>query len=206
MRLQLDLDIHSQVVGPGATVTGSVLVLEGGAARSLTTSLEFHEDSNSGGNRVVNSISTEPLHEGELEAGMQFPFTLKLPVDALPNYRSDNGELYWEVHARLDELGFDTHVRKRAIVQVARRGRPPLDEGGGREAPPPRSAPASFGDPVDPRHHGRREAAKFRPADSYERGGASRRDCLLRPLAANSRELCSAPIGGDTVRVSCLTA
>lgn len=149
MKLQLDLDIHSQLVGPGATVTGSVLVLEGGAARSLTASLEFHEDSNSGGNRVANSISTEPLHEGELEAGMQFPFTLALPVDALPNYRSENGELYWEVHARSDELGLDTHVRKRVIVEVARRGRPPLDEPGCRDAPPPRSAPATLGEPLE---------------------------------------------------------
>ncbi len=118
MRLQLDLDVDGQVLRPGATVRGSVLVLEGGVSRSLTVSLEFHEDSNCGGNQVVTSISTEPLHEGELATGMRFPFTFVLPGDALPAYRSENGELYWEVHVRSDELGPDTHVRKRVLVGV----------------------------------------------------------------------------------------
>ena len=120
MRLQLDLDIGSQAARPGATVAGSVLVLEGGGTRSLTASLEFHEHSTSGGNKVVTSISTGPLHEGELAAGTRFPFTLVLPGDALPSYRSENGELYWEVHVRSDELGVDTHVRKRVLVGVVR--------------------------------------------------------------------------------------
>ena len=100
-------------------MSGSVLVLEGGAARSLTACLEFHEQSTSGGNKVVTSVSTKPLHEGELSAGMRFPFTLVLPGGALPSYRSEHGELYWEVHVRSDELGFDTHVRKRVLVGVA---------------------------------------------------------------------------------------
>ncbi len=121
MRLQLDLELDSQAVGPGATVSGSVLVLEGGATRSLIASLEFHEHSASGGNKVVTSSSTDLLHEGELAAGMRFPFTLVLPGDALPSYRSENCELYWEVHVRSDELGFDTHVRKRVLVGVAER-------------------------------------------------------------------------------------
>ncbi len=131
MRLQLDLELDSQAVGPGAKVSGRVLVLEGGTTRSLTACLEFHEHSTSGGNKVVTSISTEPLHEGELAAGMRFPFTLVLPRDALPSYRSENGELYWEVHVRSDEPGFDTHVRTRVLVRVAERPRPPRDGSGG---------------------------------------------------------------------------
>jgi hypothetical protein len=59
--------------------------------------------------------------------GCGSPFTLVLPADALPSYRSQNGELYWEVHARSDELGRDTHVRERVLVGVARTGGPPLD-------------------------------------------------------------------------------
>jgi hypothetical protein len=131
VRLQLDLDIRSQAVSPGATIAGSVLVLEGGGIRSLTVSLEFHEHSTSGGDKVVTSISTEPLHEEELAAGMRFPFTFVLPEDALPSYRSENGELYWEVHVRSDQLGFDTHLRKRVLVGVAETPRPPLHRSGG---------------------------------------------------------------------------
>jgi hypothetical protein len=119
VRLQLDLDIDSQAVVPGATVAGSILVVEGGATRSLTASLEFHEDSKSGGNKVVTSISTDSLHAGDVAAGMRFPFTLVLPKDALPSYRSQNGDLYWEVHVRSDQLGFDTHVRSRVLVGAA---------------------------------------------------------------------------------------
>ena len=118
MRLQLDLDIDGQTVGPGAPVSGSVVVLKGGASRSLTVTLEFHEDSRSGGNKVVTSVSTAPLHEGELADGMRFPFTLVMPEDALPSFRSGNGELYWEVHVHSDELGLDTHVRKRVSVGI----------------------------------------------------------------------------------------
>ena len=97
---------------------GSVLVTEGGSVRLLGAALEFHEDSLSGGNKVANSIWTPLQREGELAEGMRFPFALTLPGDALPGYRSENGELYWEVHVHSDEAGRDAHVRKRILVEV----------------------------------------------------------------------------------------
>lgn len=123
MRLQLDLDLDSDLgiepIGPGDTVGGSVLVLEGGPVRLLGAALEFHEDSRSGGDKVATSVWTALLRDGELTEGMRFPFTLTLPDDALPGYRSENGELYWEVHVRAGRLGSDAHARRRIVVGPA---------------------------------------------------------------------------------------
>ena len=57
------------------------------------------------------------LHQGELTAGASFPFAIQLPSDCFPSFQRDNGELYYEVHARSDELGPDTHVERRIKVQ-----------------------------------------------------------------------------------------
>ncbi len=48
------------------------------------------------------------MHWGELSAGQAFDFAIQLPSDALPNYASSNGALYWEVEVKSDEPGFDT--------------------------------------------------------------------------------------------------
>jgi hypothetical protein len=116
VKLQLDLDLDGQAVHPGATVRGSVLVVEGGPVRLLGAALEFHEHSFSGENKVAASIWTALHREGELAEGMRFPFALVVPGDALPGYRSENGELYWEVHVSADRSGLDAHVRKRILV------------------------------------------------------------------------------------------
>ena len=58
-----------------------------------------------------------PLHTGDLPDG-SFSFEVRLPDDALPAYRSSHGELYWELDARSDELGRDTHARERLNVVV----------------------------------------------------------------------------------------
>ena len=108
MKLQLDLDLDSEVVHPGDTVRGSVLGLDGGASRALSAALEFHEDSKSGGSAVATTVWSGHLHQGHLSPGMRFPFDLVLPGDALPDYRSQHGELYWEVHVRSDDFGPDT--------------------------------------------------------------------------------------------------
>lgn len=56
------------------------------------------------------------LHAGDLETGASFPFAIALPADALPSYRSPNGELFWELDARSDERGVDTHGRVQVEV------------------------------------------------------------------------------------------
>jgi hypothetical protein len=108
----------------GDTVRGTVVVTSGGKSRSLQVSLEFHEDTDDYGS-VAAAISSGPLHTGDLEAGMAFPFELTLPPDALPNYRSAHGDLYWEVHVRSDEFGLDSHARRRITVVPQRVSRTP---------------------------------------------------------------------------------
>jgi hypothetical protein len=49
-----------------------------------------------------------------------FNYAVQLPADALPCHSSANGELYWEVEARSDELGPDTVAQQRLEVAVRR--------------------------------------------------------------------------------------
>ena len=116
MSPRLDVQLDGGAFVPGDAVRGTIRVLEGGASRFVEASLEFHEDSGDYGS-VASSVSTGPLHEGDLVAGSTLAFMLTVPMDALPNYRSEHGKLYWEVHARSDELGRDTHARQRIIVR-----------------------------------------------------------------------------------------
>jgi len=117
-RLQLQLD--RERYRPGETVRGTVAVTEGGSSRSLEVSLAYNEET-SDYLDVARTISSGPLHEGDLDEGSSFEFALALPDDALPGYRSARGELYWVVDARSNELGRDTHERRRIDVEAAER-------------------------------------------------------------------------------------
>jgi hypothetical protein len=114
-RLQLELDRDRYT--PGETITGRVLVLEGGDSQSLEVLLEYNETAEDDYSAVATSFSSGPLHTGDLATGMSFDFELALPPDALPNYRSRHGELYWQVDAKSAEVvGRDTHERRRIEV------------------------------------------------------------------------------------------
>jgi hypothetical protein len=112
-RFQLQLD--RERYAPGDTIKGTILVLEGGGSRALEALLEYHEET-SDYSEVALSIPSGPLHEGELTAGTSFVFELGLPPDALPNYKSRHGELYWELDVKSDESGRDTHERRRIEI------------------------------------------------------------------------------------------
>jgi len=118
-RLALELDRARW--SPGETITGTIQVLEGGGSRSLEVLLQYHESTDDYAT-VATSVTTGPLHTGDLPTGMSFRFELTLPPDALPNHRSDHGELHWELDVRSDELGRDTHERGR--IEVAPVPRP----------------------------------------------------------------------------------
>jgi hypothetical protein len=100
----------------GETVTGTILVTEGGGSRSLEARLEFVEETDDY-LEVPISISSGPLHMGDLAQGMSFEFALTLPPGALPSYASEHGELYWRIDATSDELGNDTHEIRRIGVE-----------------------------------------------------------------------------------------
>ena len=120
-RFQLQLD--RERYAPGDTIRGTILVLEGGGSRSLEALLEYNEETDDY-QEVAISIPSGPLHEGELTTGTSFEFLLALPPDALPNFRSKHGELYWQVDVKSDEAGRDTHERHRIELEAVRHTEP----------------------------------------------------------------------------------
>lgn len=112
-RLELQLDTERCV--PGDTVRGTVVVVEGGTSRSLKVWLEYQECSTTY-ESVARTVPGETLNAGDLSAGSRFAFAVRLPDDALPDFRSEHGELAWRVHAESDKLGLDSHVSKRFAV------------------------------------------------------------------------------------------
>ena len=118
MSPRFQVELERERYAPGETVSGTILVLEGGGSRSLEALLEYHEQTEDY-SHVAATISSGPLHTGDLATGTSFQFEIALPPDALPNYRSAHGELYWELDVRSDELGRDTHERRRIEVGPA---------------------------------------------------------------------------------------
>jgi hypothetical protein len=101
---------------PGERVAGTVLVTEGGGSRTLDVTLAFHEKSPDYEETPVSV--TQALHTGDVQTGQSLAFALDLPADALPGHRSEHGELYWELDVKSDEMGRDTHLRRRIEVVV----------------------------------------------------------------------------------------
>jgi hypothetical protein len=95
--------------------------------RSLEVLLEYNEEAGDDHSAVAISISTGPLHAGDLMAGTSFDFELALPRDAFPNYRSEHGELYWQLDVKSDEFAGDTHERRRIEVEPVHSTTPASD-------------------------------------------------------------------------------
>jgi len=117
MSPSFDLQVDGDRRRTGESVSGTVVVREGGRSRSLEVRLEFVEETHPY-LEVAISIASGHLHTGRLEPGMAFPFTLAVPPDALPSVRSAHGELYWRLDARSDEMGADSHELRRIVVDV----------------------------------------------------------------------------------------
>lgn len=117
----LELRLAGGPVAPGGVVQGEVVVVGGGTSRSLEVALELWEKTEDH-ERMASSVAGPPLHDGDLEAGATFAFTLAVPPDAVPSYRSAHGELCWEVHARARRRGIDAHARRPVVVVTLHRG------------------------------------------------------------------------------------
>ena len=115
MSLRFEIQLDQEFHRPGDTVKGTVLVAEGGRSRALQVFLEYKEEVEDY-LEVATSISSGPLHSGELATGTSFEFELPLPENALPNYQSEHGELFWELDVKSDESGRDTHERRRIEI------------------------------------------------------------------------------------------
>ncbi len=118
-RLEISLDGGTSYP-PGAMIGGRVTVVEGGSSRRLDVELRFCERSNRYSAVAHRVAAPRPLHEGDLAAATSHEFALALPADAPPSYSGRHGHLYWEVHARSDERGTDTHASVPIEVMLAR--------------------------------------------------------------------------------------
>jgi hypothetical protein len=113
----LAVELERDRYAPGDVVRGTVKVVEGGGSRRLEVALAFREKAGDYEDTPF-TIAGGDLHTGDLAPGATYAFSIALPADALPTYRSRHGELYWEVDVRSDERGRDTHERKRIEVGV----------------------------------------------------------------------------------------
>jgi Arrestin (or S-antigen), N-terminal domain len=108
----LGIDVDKPPAGsfrPGDWVRGRVNVLEGGKSRALHVEVRFRERTSDYSATPAVYGQTQ-LHEGELTAGASFPFAIQLPPDCFPSLQTENAMLFYEVHARSDERGLDTHA------------------------------------------------------------------------------------------------
>jgi hypothetical protein len=118
-RFRIDLDREDYRLGD--TVKGKVVAVEGGNSRSLELWLDYREKTKDY-DEVGATVEHPTLNEGPITDGALFDFALTLPVDGYPNYKSEHGELWWELHVKSDEAGRDTHERRRIEVTAPRTG------------------------------------------------------------------------------------
>ena len=114
----LSIDVDEPAAGafkPGDWVRGRVNVVEGGKSRAVHVEVRFRERTSDYSATPATYGQTQ-LNQGELAAGASFPFAIQLPPDCMPSFASSNAALYYEVHARSDERGLDTHADAHIVV------------------------------------------------------------------------------------------
>ena len=107
MRLRVEVD--GEPLAPGATVSGRVVVADGGSARSLSVRLAFVERTEDF-EKVARDAGTQIVAEGDLADGAAVAFHLRLPEDARPDVTTPHARIGWEVRARVDRSGPDPTV------------------------------------------------------------------------------------------------
>jgi hypothetical protein len=118
-KLTIDLDDPAGgAFTPGDWVRGRVNVLEGGKSRALHVEVRFRERTSDYSATPAVYGQTQ-LHQGELTTGASFPFAIQLPPDCMPSLATSNAALYYEVHARSDERGLDTHADAHIVVMTS---------------------------------------------------------------------------------------
>jgi hypothetical protein len=107
--VRVRVDVDGEPLAPGATVSGRVVVEEGGRARSLSVRLAFVERTESF-EKVAREAGTLVVAESDLVRDAVLAFSLRLPDDALPNIAARHGRIGWELRARVDRAGSEATV------------------------------------------------------------------------------------------------
>jgi hypothetical protein len=113
--VKLEVQLDAEAVGRGETLTGRVLVLEGGEARSLTLTVSLRE--RSPGYVEPVSESGDVLHRGRLATGQSIEFRCGVAEDAPPSVKGNHGELFWQLEVVSDQPGLDTRVSRVFLVR-----------------------------------------------------------------------------------------
>ena len=112
--MKLLVEVEREPVAPGHELTGRVVALEGGRARSLTLGIGFFEQSP--GYRVAALDVRGVIHDGDLASGDAVAFHYAVPEWALPSVKARHCELFWELEVVVDRPGPDVVVRRRFEV------------------------------------------------------------------------------------------
>ena len=113
----LNIEVDGDAFKPGEWVRGRIRVVDGGNSRALSVELRFRERT-SDYSATAATYGASVLHQGELTPGMSFDFAIELPADCFPSFQSEHAELFYEVRARSDERGLDTHADARFEVKA----------------------------------------------------------------------------------------
>jgi hypothetical protein len=120
--VRLRIDPRTTTVAPGDTVTGEVVVGDGGAARSVVAQLEFVERV-AKFTRTAHVGASTVIAEADLQQGAVLPFTLRLPAQAPPSLSTAVGSLDWELVVRVDRP-HRRDLEERLTLLVERRNGP----------------------------------------------------------------------------------
>lgn len=112
------LELDRERFGPAEVVSGRVVVRAAvPSSRSLTVTVAFAERTEDYRTAVLQATTPPLAPPGALAAGAAHSFALQLPAEVLPPYRSQWGELFWEVDAKVDVPGGrDHHAVQRILV------------------------------------------------------------------------------------------
>lgn len=114
--MSLQLQLERDRLAPGDWISGTVYAHAAVQARSLAVYVTLFESTRSFTEEVLTGW-TGFLHQGVVPERSSFPFRLQLPPSVPPPYRSEWGELHWEVDAKADvPSGIDAHAKQRILV------------------------------------------------------------------------------------------
>jgi hypothetical protein len=99
--VRLRVDPATTAVAPGDAVSGRVVILEGGAARSVVAQLEFVERV-AKFSRTAHVEGPTVIATADLEPSTVLPFALEMPANAPPSLSTPVGSLDWDLVVRVD--------------------------------------------------------------------------------------------------------
>lgn len=100
--MKVAVSVERADLRPGEVVRGTVSTSAGGPCREVAVRLGYREKSVAASNWAREVDPLVVAGPGEVAPGTSWGFELSLPEDALPSFRTRNGELDWFVITSID--------------------------------------------------------------------------------------------------------